>query len=285
MSWNHFKKAGYLAPNIIAADLQRVFNKPYRHPIEKTGVHRHDEPVPETDRSAERHAECIDCHHHHYVTTLNKFDKIKGVSSQGFQVQVINFEYELCFKCHSNGANLPPDQRNKAELFSISNPSYHPVISPGKNIDVPSLINPWSVTSVIKCTDCHNNDDPSGPKGPHGSSNRYILKYNFTLSDGSESPYQYELCYSCHRRESILANESFFYHDLHVSVAGASCRTCHNPHGSTQYTHLIDFDSMVVSPSSKGFVEFRDLGQKAGECYLNCHGKDHAPTAYPIQGS
>jgi predicted CXXCH cytochrome family protein len=272
---------GYLAKDVEVTNIQKEFNKPYRHPIEKTGIRRRGEILPETDRSAERHAGCLDCHHHHYATKENSTAGIKGIDSQGMVVQKINSEYELCFKCHSFSANLPTDQKKKADQFNMANPSYHPVTAQGKNSDVPSLKFPLTASSLIKCTDCHGNDDPSGPKGPHASSYRYILKKYYSLSDGPEGHYQYELCYSCHRRESILANESFFYHDLHISVVGASCRTCHNPHGSRHYAHLIDFDNLTVSPSSKGFVEFRDLGKKTGECFLHCHGKDHISAGYP----
>ena len=277
------KAEGYLADNVRLSDLQQEFNKPYRHPVERTGIHRYGEILPERDRAIERHVECGDCHHHHYATKQNKVSGIKGISAQGLSVQSITSEYELCFKCHSYSANLPGDERNKADQMKAANPSYHPVLAPGKNTDVPSLIFPLTAASLIKCTDCHNNDDPTGPKGPHGSSYRYILKKNFTGTDGTEGPYQYDLCYSCHRRESILANESFFYHDLHVSVVGASCRTCHNPHGSTQYPHLIDFDNTSVSPSSKGFIDYRSMAKRSGECYLQCHGKDHGPLSYPTQ--
>ena len=275
-----------ISENLKITDLQRVFNKPYRHPIEeRTNVRQRSKMVPERNRSAPRHAECVDCHHHHYASKDNRMAGVRGVNSAGMMVHRIESEYELCFKCHSFNANLPADQKNKADQFNISNPSYHPVVSQGKNSDVPSLIFPLTTSSLIKCTDCHNNDDPSGPKGPHASSYRYILKKNYSSSDGPEGPYQYELCYSCHRRESIIANESFFYHDLHISVVGASCRTCHNPHGSTQYTHLIDFNNLNISPSIKGFVDFRDLGKKAGECFLNCHGKEHNPASYPTAGT
>jgi predicted CXXCH cytochrome family protein len=280
------RKERALSKNIIAPDIQKAFNKPYRHPVEKTvfiSVTSKSESRDQTDRSAPRHAQCTDCHNPHFATKENTMVGIKGVNAQGLSVDEINFEYELCFKCHSNSANLPPDEKNKADQFKISNPSYHPVIAQGKNIDVPSLINPLTASSIIKCTDCHNNDDTFGPKGPHGSSYRYILKKNFNETDGPEGPYQYELCYSCHRRESILGNESFTYHDLHISVVGASCRACHNPHGSTQYPHLIDFDNISVTPSSKGFSEYRQLGRRTGECFLTCHGKDHSPLSYPVQ--
>jgi predicted CXXCH cytochrome family protein len=282
------KHAGDLSMHIYTTDLpdiEKEFDKPYRHPADKIVTRRYSRALQRTDRmdrTAERHAECTDCHNPHFTSKQDPMAGIQGVNSQGLDVGKIEFEYQLCFKCHANSANLPPDEKNKADQFKASNPSYHPVVAQGKNRDVPSLIFPLNSSSIIKCTDCHNNDDLLGPKGPHGSSYRYILKKNYTETDGTEGSFQYELCYSCHRRESILGNESFLYHDLHISVVGASCRTCHNPHGSTQYEHLIDFDNLSVSPSSKGFVEYRSLGKKAGECFLTCHGKDHSPLSYPV---
>lgn len=274
-------KRGDLSPNTKTDNIQAEFEKPYRHPIEKIGIHRFSETMPERDPSIPRHAECIDCHHHHYVTKENKMEGIKGVNREGVKVDGISFEYELCFKCHSYSANLPANHTNKAELFSISNPSYHPVEAPGKNNDVWSLSPPLTSFSLIKCTDCHNNDNPLGPKGPHGSAYRYILSKNFTETDGPEGPFQYELCYACHRRSGILSDESFQLHNLHISAEGTSCRTCHNPHGSTKYTHLIDLDTTSIRPSSSGRLEFKDFGVRAGQCFLNCHGKDHNPAVYP----
>jgi predicted CXXCH cytochrome family protein len=279
------RRARDLSMNAYAVNIQKEFNKPYRHPAETVITQRYSrafQKTDRTDRTAERHAECTDCHNPHFASEQDPTAGITGVNSQGLDIGTISFGYQLCFKCHSNSANLPPDEKNKADQFKVSNPSYHPVIAQGKNRDVPSLIFPLTTSSTIKCTDCHNNDDPLGPKGPHGSSYRYILKKNYTETDGAEGLFQYELCYSCHRRESILGNESFLYHNLHISVVGASCRTCHNPHGSTQYEHLIDFDNLSVSPSSKGFVEYRSLGKKSGECFLTCHGKDHSPLSYPV---
>ena len=275
------KRGGYLSRDVILANIQKEFEKPYHHPIEKVGIHEYSETLPEIDPSMPRHSECTDCHNPHYVKKENVTALIKGVDSRGARVETINSDYELCFKCHSYSANLPPDQTNKAEIFSTLNPSYHPVIASGKNRDMQSLIPPLTASSVIKCTDCHNNDDRIGPKGPHGSQYRYILSRNYAATDGPEGQLQYELCYHCHSRASILSNISFLFHSLHISVIGTSCRTCHNPHGSTQYTHLIDFDNIYVRPSSDGRLEFVDLGGKAGECFLTCHGKDHNPSVYP----
>jgi predicted CXXCH cytochrome family protein len=280
------KNEGKLAIQIKLSDLQREFEKTYHHPIEKTGIHRYDETFPEKDTSKQRHAECGDCHHHHFVQKNNKFSGVIGLTREGVMVESIKSEYELCFKCHSYSANLPADQINKAELFNVSNASFHPVVTQGKNNFVPSLISPLTASSIIKCTNCHNNDDPLGPKGPHGSNYRHILAKNFSVNDGAESSFEYELCYSCHRRTSILGNESFKHHNLHISTAGASCRTCHNPHGSNQNTHLIDIaNSTSVSPSSSGRMEFADFGIRSGQCFLTCHGKNHNPAVYPSAAS
>ena len=275
------KQQGDLSKDANPVKIQKEFEKPYRHPIENQGIHRYGEILPEIDPSMPRHVACGDCHHHHYVTIEKKMNGIRGTGSHAEKVESINYEYELCFNCHSYSANLPADQTNKAEIFSISNPSFHPVVAAGRNDYVPSLIFPLTASSLIKCTDCHNNDDPHGPRCPLGSSYRYILAKNFLRNDGPEGTTQYELCYSCHSRSSILHNESFQFHDLHINTKQTSCRTCHNPHGSTRYAHLIDFDYANVSPSSSGLIEFRDLGHLAGQCYLNCHGKDHDPAVYP----
>jgi predicted CXXCH cytochrome family protein len=273
---------GDLANNTKSVNVQDVFQKTYRHPAEKSGSSRYDdETIPEKDPSAERHAGCVDCHHHHYVSEYNLFAGLKGVTANGEAIDKIGFEYELCFKCHSYSANLPFDQTNKALIFNLKNPSYHPVLGPGTNNDVPSLTGAFTTSSVIKCTDCHGNDDPIGPKGVHGSNYNHILKKNFNEADGIEGTLQYELCYNCHSRDSILNNISFQYHNLHILKVGVSCRTCHNPHGSQKYSHLIDFDNLSISTSSSGKIEFRGLGHRTGECYLTCHRKDHNPAGYP----
>lgn len=274
------RKKGDLTKETKALNLKREFEKPYHHPVEKTGIHRHGETLPETEAAKERHSECVDCHHQHYVTKNNKMAGIEGIDKQRSRIQNIESEYELCFRCHSSSANRPADQTDILEALNPSNPSYHPILAAGKETSVPSLIPPMNNSSTIKCSDCHNNDDPMGPRGPHGSKYKHILIKNFSDTDGLESPIQYELCYTCHRRSSILGDESFKYHSLHISRA--SCKTCHNSHGSKRYTHLIDFSSPFIRPSSGGRLEFVDMGLRAGECYLTCHGKDHNPGSYPF---
>jgi predicted CXXCH cytochrome family protein len=276
------KQEGFVAKTSAPVDVERAFQKPYHHPIETASIHDYRETLPEVDPSMSRHVSCADCHHHHYVSKKKTYKGVKGISSQGAIVQKVSREYELCFKCHSSSANLPSDQTNKAEMFSISNPSYHPIIRPGKSSNVPSLLTKLDATSLIKCTDCHNNSDPADAKGPHGSEYRHLLAKNFKLEDGPEGRFEYELCYSCHDRNSILTNRSFSHHGHHISVVGVSCRTCHNPHGSQRFTHLIDLNSSPsIRPSSSGNLDFVDFGNKSGQCYLTCHGKDHNPATYP----
>lgn len=278
MAVQKVKAEGRLAPQVNTRDIQREFEKPYHHPIEK-GC-REGDSLTTQDPGAPRCVACVDCHNQHYASKNNKTAGITGINMRGVKIDTIASEYELCFKCHSYSANLPADQTNKAELFNVSNPSYHPVITKGKNTDVPSLIHPLNISSVVKCTNCHNNNDALGPKGPHSSIYRHILTKNFSDTDGAESLFQYELCYSCHRRSSILGNESFRFHNSHISQAGISCRSCHNPHGSTRYSHLIDFD-MSVGLSSSGRLNYIVLGPRTGQCFLTCHNKDHNPATYP----
>jgi predicted CXXCH cytochrome family protein len=266
-------------------NIEDVFSKPYRHPVDLVSGYSDPSGLPETDPRAQRRAECRDCHNSHYVVSKGQVARRPGVTARSVKVDQASSEYEICYQCHSVSANLPSDQADKSRQFDARNPSYHPIEGVGKNSDVPSLIRPWNVGSIMRCTDCHNNDDSGGPVGPHGSRYEHILKFNFSDRDGlSESSFQYELCYSCHRRSSVLGDESFPLHYSHVSEIRTSCATCHNSHGSENERYLIDFSnadkSFTVRPSSSGRLEFNTLGKNKGECYLNCHNKDHNPLKY-----
>ena len=140
----------------------------------------------------------------------------------------------------------------------------------------------------MTCTDCHNSSQArsaggSGPEGPHGSAFEPILVRNYqTIDNTPESAANYALCYECHSRGSILGDESFAEHDKHIRGEDTPCNVCHDPHGisSTQgnvtnNSHLINFDTSIVSPRGNGDLRFEDQGQFAGTCYLVCHGEDH----------
>lgn len=277
-------------------NIEAEFYKTFRHPTldAPSGRRRNDANQPEVDPSAPRHADCVDCHHPHYVTKENKFAGL-NVKKVARRLASVTEEAEVCYRCHGDSVNLPGKYTNKRIEFSPTNPSFHPVEAEGKNSTVISLIRPYKEKkidptdiSTISCGDCHGNDDANGPQGPHGSRFRYILKDNFDASDNiSEGAQVYALCYRCHSRSSILSNESFKYHSLHIqgkslSQYGTSCYTCHSSHGSTEYKYLIRFNTAVVSPNSKSLLKFVEKGSAkfSGECYLKCHGVEHNPKSY-----
>jgi hypothetical protein len=250
------------------------------------------------------HVECVDCHNPHASRESQSeaplvqgaIREISGVTSSGAFIQKVQYEYEVCYKCHADNPNRVQSritrqltQTNTRLEFDPSNPSYHPVIAPGVNRDVPSLQNPLTVVSMIFCTDCHNSDSASATKGPHGSNYPGLLKYRYETSDFTqESSLAYELCYKeCHSRNSILNDESFTSHSEHLEDQ-APCSACHDPHGisssqgtSTANRHLINFDTAIVSRDPvTGRLEFEDLGVFKGRCWLRCHEKNHSPEEY-----
>ena len=289
--------AGYLKGNAgsTLTNIEAELRKPYSHPtLTIQGVHRKLETLPEEIVNAARHAECVDCHSPHLADSENPYRGIKGRKVVNLKVEIVN-EYELCYRCHSESANLPGYSSNKHEEFKDTNPSFHPVEGEGKNTFVISLKDPYVAQkqkpqeiSQISCSDCHGSDDPNGPKGPHGSNYPGLLTLNYQLDDErSESEQAYALCYKCHDRSSILSNESFPYHSLHIQgqmgvQGGTSCFTCHDAHGSTQYQNLIKFNENVVFENAAGKLKYEAQGYSArhGSCSLSCHGIEHDVKEY-----
>ena len=270
-------------------------------------------------RSGIRSVACADCHNPHltsdvradapYVSGLLR--GVSGVDRNGAEIGVGTFEYEICFKCHADNT---PDQSyipriivntNTRLAFDPANPSYHPVISMGRNLNIPSIPSPFepnmSPSVVIYCTTCHA-DDEGGSRGPHGSSFVPILKERYEMADSTPESYDnYALCYRCHNRSSILSDASFRKkalpttpsgggHSGHLA-AGAPCSACHDPHGvydfamqgpTGSHTHLINFDKSIVLPKTGSqYPVFTDTGTFSGSCTLVCHGVVHDNTSYP----
>lgn len=286
------RTVGRTTMNDIAAELR----KPYRHPVfEVRGAHRFGEILPEELINATRHSECVDCHDPHVTEQGRPFAGLQGRRVGNLLADIVN-EYELCFKCHATSANLPQSSTNKAEEFRTTNPSFHPLQAEGKQVFIVSLKKPYAARkqnpddlTTISCSDCHGSDDKNGPKGPHGSRFRGLLKYNYQMEDGrSESDYEYSLCYQCHDRTSILNNESFTFHSQHIQgnrakgQAGTSCMTCHDAHGSSTSPYLIRFNEIIVRPNTEYKLEYEQIGVSArhGKCSLNCHGVEHKERAY-----
>ena len=272
-------------------------------------------------RSGARSVGCPDCHDPHlgnnrqavapYASGL--LQGVSGIDRNGLPVRQVTYEYEVCFKCHdafTPELTLIPRVLSVTNLrvaFDPENPSYHPIVAMGKNLNVPSIPSSLRPTAspaeVIYCTGCHA-DDEGGSRGPHGSSFPPILKARYEMADNTPESFEsYALCYQCHERTSILGDASFRTrvarttpsgggHSGHLQ-AGVPCSTCHDPHGVAEsagggagatgsHSHLINFDRRFVLPrTGSQYPVFNDTGTFSGSCSLVCHGVDHDNLAYP----
>ncbi|MBI5921631.1 MAG: hypothetical protein HY847_08240 [Betaproteobacteria bacterium] len=308
--------------NVAAKNIQSEFNKAYTHRVAfYAGTHDPSEPA----SVSSTHVECVDCHNPHAVNAATgsipavtttpalagSMSGVRGINISGTEVNPATTEYEICFRCHADGANTPTprfarviSQNNKRLEFQTSNPSHHAVAGAGVSTGtrVPSLISPWTATSRVKCTDCHNNNTglyssgtPSaptgtGPNGPHGSTYANLLERQYVTTDNSsESAANYALCYKCHNRSSIIGTgtNSFKEHNKHIVSVRTPCSVCHDPHGisSTQGTalsnsRLINFRTDVVTKSGTQAIRWERVGTTGGRCYLVCHGENHNPLSY-----
>lgn len=253
-------------------DIYSVVMKNSNHPVIQTSYkHVPGERMPDSSMGALRHVSCYDCHNMHKTEKGNTIKGLKGYSGRGAAVRQVRNEYEVCYNCHADQGNPSIEQGNIALAFAPTNASFHPVETFGKNSFVPSLRKGYTRSSTISCSDCHGNDDPSGPKGPHGSIYEPILKYRYLRTTGSESSKAYELCYSCHERSSILGDESFKAHKIHVIYNQISCGQCHDAHGSRYNPALIKFDATMVFPNSAGELTYLSALRGSPRCYLSCH--------------
>jgi hypothetical protein len=184
--------------------------------------------------------------------------------------------------------------RNIRLKLSPSNPSYHPVVTTGRNTTITGFEPGFTAARIIACTDCHNNDEwtPGGrrPRGPHGSRWAPLLEREYQANDPSiESLQAYAMCYKCHNRAFLIEDRArSFPHRLHVVDRQTPCAACHDAHGSRESPGLINFmvrdrtGRTVVSPSlAQRRLEFASLGPGRGQCWLECHGKNHEPLGYP----
>jgi hypothetical protein len=316
-------------------DVASAVRRPFAHAANASGPSGHDlaegpeatPRLPETSPGASRHVTCVDCHEPHQATARKAtvapaiqgaMSGTWGIDRRGARVNPARFEYEVCFKCHADSANQPQARAavgasaprraavevNLRRVFEPSGASAHPVIGPGRNPVVPSLIPPLTASSVIYCGDCHASNDTrasggTGPRGPHGSIYRNLLERNYATQDGTpESADAYALCYKCHKRETVLSNVSSFpLHASHVSpgpgaklatAIATPCSACHNAHGisglvgsSGSNGHLIDFDLNIVRPlPGEAAPRYTASGGRGGSCALVCHGQTHGPLSY-----
>jgi predicted CXXCH cytochrome family protein len=296
------------AKNILAQ-----FTKSYRHPTaDFSGRHGAAEGgSPASYGTANRHAECEDCHNSHVAgpdatspTAPAASKRIRGVG----RVAVTNgnagsvpayayrgpsdttapiAEYQVCFKCHSSWTSQPAGQSDMAVKFNSNNLSYHPVEAQGRNTNIRagSFVNGWSATRSMYCTDCHTSEDPT-VRGPHGSQNRYLLKRPFVANSAARTTASTEACFDCHgfttygttQSNDTIQGYSRFNrpgyekgHSFHVDEKRAPCYACHDSHGSATKPHLI------VTGRNPGLISYTQTAT-GGSCSPTCHG----PKAYRL---
>ena len=207
----------------------------------------------------------------------------------------------MCFKCHADSNAFRPtvsrvlSQNNTRLEFGSSPISSHPVVTPSRAMDVPSLVPTLNSSSMIGCSACHGSNvvqdiGTTGAHPVHGSDNSPLLIARYETADfTSESAQAYDLCYRCHIRSNILNDQSFPYHSTHIVDQRAPCAACHDAHGisSAQGSPLGN-----TAPDQLRLVHRRG-GRRdgatrvprtpasfAGECFLSCHGTNHSPASY-----
>jgi predicted CXXCH cytochrome family protein len=299
----------------IGADLA----KPFRHPVSiYTGRHLGPtESTPQDYAAApqdNRHAECEDCHNPH-VTSVDRpgVPPAPAMSRANLGVSRLLVqnggpgapptfaftagsdtlsgpaaEYQLCFKCHSSWTTQPAGQSDLALELNPANASYHPVEAAGRDATIApgAFVAGWNASSLTRCGDCHGSDFAGAPRGPHGSSYRYILKAPYEASSQTRLTSSDELCFSCHTydvyanpgaADAVRAQSRFNKpgavngHAEHVGGANVPCYSCHVTHGAPDRGHLIVAGRM---PGISAFTET----PTGGTCQPTCH----APQSYTV---
>jgi predicted CXXCH cytochrome family protein len=283
----------------VGKNIRSVLGKTSGHRVDfYQGVHDPTENI----LSAPVHSECVDCHNPHQINNSNAkapyvsgmLVGVSGMSVTGIPKEIAQYEYEVCLKCHGQdkyrvktAVRRMFDTTNIRIAINPSNASFHAIAAQGTSNWVPSLEPPYTTSSRLYCTDCHNNDSStksggSGPNGPHGSNYEYILERRYvTLNYAPWWEANYALCFKCHN-PVYLFNEKlsgFGAHEKHVKIQNTPCSVCHDPHGSPQYIGLLNFDLNAVHPNGNDELKFVILGNK-GYCYLECHGIEHKPREY-----
>jgi predicted CXXCH cytochrome family protein len=294
---------------ITAEDVYAVMGRLSGHKPSRL-LNRHD---PDEDpRTMRPHVACVDCHNPHAARSNPLADAgfgsrffanqippamvdVPGVTLSGVPIDDARLYYEVCFRCHADNP-VPVRPRiirdrdtfgNVRREFLPTAASAHPVTTAAvSTAEVPSLRPEYRGQPFIGCQDCHNNADAQsrgggGTNGPHGSRYPWILADRYETADYTvESPQAYALCYQCHDRTSILGDESFPHHRVHIVDSRSPCSACHTAHGvqgpRAQHTHLINFDISIV----QGARQFIDSGRYAGSCTLTCHGVQHVNFTY-----
>ena len=289
----------------------------FSHAATSPSNHTSDRDAGEFAGVLNRHTACADCHQPHLADSTLATETATGWTASGALkgaagvvvqngaagttpvyalAKTSEFEYQLCFKCHSGFTQLNPQTGppstwalDKAVELNPANLSYHPVEAPGKNTTTRmtnSLLGTspyklWTFTtgSTIRCVNCHGDSrlaNPASPPAagarlaPHAVVNRGMLILNLrdrTLKGPSEAyaAADFALCFACHAEAAFL-----------VPWGGTSSATNFAPHGlhTTQIASYVGPASETVDTDGAGHGN-----ALCAECHFRTHG-----TTYAVDG-
>lgn len=257
-----------LAPDGKPAPIGALSAKASVHPMDTNAFSRDDPNA----------VVCTSCHSPHRSSPEARPDKPNGVRFRAPN-DPAQYENDLCLRCHGQAS-----RSDIAAKVNSNNRSYHPLNGPAAERS--QSVDAALTGKQVNCTDCHGNNDATGPRGPHASDVAGLLKRGYRQQDGAgESKAAFELCYSCHDRDALLTRSPFPQHAKHIVEKEIACATCHDPHGALASRALIRIDADGgrggISPSAKtGRLTFISDAPGSGACYLNCHGVEHGPKTY-----
>lgn len=237
-------------------DVQEEIQKKFMHPALQGGCTSCHNPHGSPFRkllSTEGEALCFQCH-------PQISEKLAGPNKVHAPLKTD----KGCASCHS------PHAGNNEKLLP-SKQEIELCLECHKNVIRSSMKVLHGPIKAGSCTPCHD---------PHGSPHRKLLAKEFPAE--AYVPYndkEYELCFSCHKRDLLRFPETSFatgfrdgdrnLHYLHVNKKenGRNCRLCHNPHGS---------ENPVLIAQSVAFGQWQlplkftktDTG---GSCSPGCH--------------
>jgi len=137
-----------------------------------------------------------------------------GILSLNPLAEPINYEYELCFRCHANNQYPSNPNLDVGLQFNPNSYSVHPVATNSRQWNnaflrgiSSSLKTPWvdagNLDHQMYCSDCHGSDTTGDPQGPHGSSIDNILQ-----AAGPDSSLD-NLCLKCHNDPATAGNSDW----------------------------------------------------------------------------
>jgi len=215
--------------------------------------------------------------------------------------QAIEFQAPLSHK----GQVSTVDSGAAPAYSSNNHRSWHPVIDNTgrtlaiRNADSANFLSPWNGNTnvgsqTMYCSDCHGSNtgvatsEPSGgedgnPWGPHGSSNNFILKGNWSPNTGTGNAN--DLCFKCHEYDLYATqgdgNSGFGgskdsnLHSFHADKIGnIRCTWCHVavPHGWKNKGLLVNLNDVGTEGGQAAGTQVRNnttAGYTNGPYYLN----------------